>query len=442
MNRLIQLHVTIALVIAACNGSFAQGPGYALQLDGVNDYVDLPESASLTTNFTNQITIEAWVRLNANSTQNAGNIISSGNQNDYALAITQTGHILVSIYGIDVSGGRGSFTGKNSLSLGAWYHVAVSYNGSTESIYINGVLDSSRSGTGNIPTSPQAEDIAIGTYYGFGTHGYFLNGQMDELRIWNVGRSQSEIQQTMNDTLTGSEPGLVGYWRFNEGSGTTTVDASGNGNTGTLVNNPTWVTSGALPIQLASFNAFVLTQTRVSLQWRTLSELNNFGFEIQRRQSVQPEFQTLPNSFVPGHGTTNVPQYYSFLDATVFAGSWQYRLKQIDLDGTVYYTDPIQVNVVTSVNSNSTPTKFSLDQNYPNPFNPSTVIKYGLPKGVHVTLSLFNTLGQRVHVLVDEFRQAGYQEAKLDAGSLASGIYFYRIEAGDYIKTKKLVLLR
>jgi hypothetical protein len=84
----------------------------------------------------------------------------------------------------------------------------------------------------------------------------------------------------------------------------------------------------------------------------------------------------------------------------------------------------------------------NLDQNYPNPFNPSTTIRYGLPSMAHVTLSIFNTLGQQVATLVNETQDAGYHDARFDASGLASGVYFYRMQAGNFIQAKKLLLLR
>jgi hypothetical protein len=88
------------------------------------------------------------------------------------------------------------------------------------------------------------------------------------------------------------------------------------------------------------------------------------------------------------------------------------------------------------------PQEFRLEQNYPNPFNPSTTIRYGLPNRSHVTLSVFNTLGQSVSTLVNGEEEAGYHEVQFDGRHLSSGVYFYRIEAGSFVQTRKLLLIR
>jgi hypothetical protein len=195
------------------------------------------------------------------------------------------------------------------------------------------------------------------------------------------------------------------------------------------------------------------------LEWETLSETNNYGFEVQRRPESDPQYQTLANSFIPGHGTTLEPHNYAYTDNTVTLGQWWYRLKQIDLYGTVHYTDGIQVDVVTDVGEDPLPeqdplpTAFAMDQNYPNPFNPSTRIEYALPHESYVTLKIYNVLGQEVISLVDEQLPAGYFAVAWDGrtaagGHLSSGVYFYRLAATDatgeapFTSLKRLLLLK
>ncbi|MBI5471478.1 MAG: T9SS type A sorting domain-containing protein [Ignavibacteriae bacterium] len=205
--------------------------------------------------------------------------------------------------------------------------------------------------------------------------------------------------------------------------------------------------NAALPVQLSSFSGSVTAQRHVLLKWRTLSEINNYGFFVQRRtESVEP-WSEVPNSFVAGHGTTNMPHDYTFTDAGVSAGDWQYRLRQVDLDGAIHFSEPIQVNLVTGVVEATAPSEFSLHQNYPNPFNPSTVIRYALPVDARVTLEVYDMLGRQVAVLVDAQTTAGYHDVSFDATNLASGFYTYRLhsDAGDknnLVLARKLMVLK
>lgn len=88
------------------------------------------------------------------------------------------------------------------------------------------------------------------------------------------------------------------------------------------------------------------------------------------------------------------------------------------------------------------PNEFILNQNYPNPFNPSTKISYSVPNESHISLVVFDLLGQEVFPLVDEIKKPGYYEEEFDATSLPSGVYFYRLQAGDFVKTKKMMLMK
>ncbi len=197
-----------------------------------------------------------------------------------------------------------------------------------------------------------------------------------------------------------------------------------------------------LPVQLGSFSGHVTSGNIVRLFWTTISEINNYGFEVQKSQEAAANFQTILNSFIPGHGTTNEPQQYSYIDQTATSGRWYYRLKQIDLDGTEHFSEPIIVVSPTSVKEREMPTAYGLDQNYPNPFNPTTTIEFALPKESHVKLEVYNVLGQRVATLVNEVRPVGYYAERFNASGLASGFYIYRISAGDFVKVRKLVLMK
>ena len=204
----------------------------------------------------------------------------------------------------------------------------------------------------------------------------------------------------------------------------------------------TLVSHYALPIQLSLFTSKILEGKNVRLDWTTVSEVNNYGFYVQRSQDTLNSFQVLQNSFVRGHGTTLQTQQYSYTDVTPGEGRWWYRLQQIDLDGTVHYTDAVGVEVAKGANDGALPTVFSLAQNYPNPFNPSTTITVALPRDVKVSLEVYTTLGQKVTQLVDEVMTAGYHTVVFDASRLASGLYLYRMKAADYVATKKMLVVK
>jgi photosystem II stability/assembly factor-like uncharacterized protein len=197
-----------------------------------------------------------------------------------------------------------------------------------------------------------------------------------------------------------------------------------------------------LAVQLASFTGTVIHGNSVQLDWKTLSETNNLGFEIQRRSQNETEFASLQGVFIPGHGTTVEPQDYRYVDNPGPHGTFYYRLKQIDLDQTSHYSDPILVSLLTDVAEKGIPATMALSQNYPNPFNPGTRIDYQLPATGHVLLKVYDLLGKEVATLVNEVQEAGYRTVQFDASQLTSGLYFYRLTAGQFTAMKKMVLLK
>ena len=205
----------------------------------------------------------------------------------------------------------------------------------------------------------------------------------------------------------------------------------------------------ALPIQLSSLKASAASRGCVQLEWTTLSEINNYGFYVQRRTPGESAFSTLPGSFESGHGTTSHPQEYSYSDTSVGAGEWFYRLRQIDLDGAVHYSDALQVDIAADADRRL-PGSYSLDQNYPNPFNPATRINYQVPTPSHIVLRVVDILGREVALLVNGLEDPGNKSVQFDASRLASGMYFCRLHAtpvgdwrtGDFTQTRKMVLSR
>jgi hypothetical protein len=197
----------------------------------------------------------------------------------------------------------------------------------------------------------------------------------------------------------------------------------------------TWLGSSdsPLPVELSSFTGKAIDNNKVELNWITKTEVNNYGFDVERKIN-DGEWNSI--GFVEGHGNSNSPKEYSYSDNDLFAGGskFQYRLKQIDTDGQYEYSDAIEVGIV--------PTQFELSQNYPNPFNPSTTIRFSLPKQTQLKLNLYNMLGELVETVAEGTYDAGYYKVSFNASNLASGIYIYRIESSDFVKTMKMILLK
>jgi hypothetical protein len=190
------------------------------------------------------------------------------------------------------------------------------------------------------------------------------------------------------------------------------------------------LTAGVLPVELSSFNANV-NGTSVTLNWSTASELNNNGFEVQRKSG--DEFVTI--SFIKGAGTTTETQNYSYSDEKLAIGKYSYRLKQVDFNGTFEYSNVINVDLFS-------PNEFVLDQNYPNPFNPSTIISFSVPQSSFVTLKVYDVLGNEVSTLVNETKEAGKYSVSFDAAGLSNGVYFYSINSDNFTSTKKMILMK
>ena len=189
--------------------------------------------------------------------------------------------------------------------------------------------------------------------------------------------------------------------------------------------------SDIVPVELTSFTADVSGYS-VNLNWNTATELNNNGFEVQRKTTAG-QFEKI--GYIEGSGTTTEPKTYTYTDNNVTTGSYTYRLKQIDFNGLYEYSDEINVEV-------DVPLTYNLEQNYPNPFNPSTLIKYSVANDEFVNVSVFNLLGQKVATLVNGNVKAGSYEVNFNASELSSGVYFYSIEAGNFKAIKKMMLMK
>jgi hypothetical protein len=208
------------------------------------------------------------------------------------------------------------------------------------------------------------------------------------------------------------------------------AESSGGTSGAKLTSSPT------LPVELTSFTA-ALKGSSVKLDWITATEANNHGFEIQRKvpnaASGNSNWEKI--DFVEGYGNSNSTKQYSFTDNKLtLAGTYSYRLKQMDNDGKFEYSKEVNVKFAGF--------SASLNQNYPNPFNPTTSISYTIPNSNFVILKVYNMIGQEVRTLVSSFQEAGEHSVEFSASDLNSGIYIYRLQAGNFTSVRKMQLIK
>jgi len=330
--------------------------GNALSLDGNDSYAWVPDNPAL--NPQTQITLEAWVwssNYNGGSWQEfimkGGNVPSQPRQY-YIRPFRGEGTLEFLVHDTD---NNGIAVGSSEiLTNGQWYHIAGTYDGQFIRCYVNGRLeDESEEGQFSIQTSDGI--LAFGRLGEIDAE--YFEGKIDEVRIWNVARTQAQLISTINDTLSqeyysSPDSGLIGYWRFD-----------------------------------------VLEDLGI----------NSDGADDVRDLSVYGNHADLENNSVL-----------------------------------------VISNALVSVNklNKSIPEQFYLSQNYPNPFNPATKIKYQIPELSIVTLKIYDVLGSEVATIVNEEKLGGSYEVEFEGSDLPSSIYFYRLQAGNYVETKKMILLK
>ena len=194
-----------------------------------------------------------------------------------------------------------------------------------------------------------------------------------------------------------------------------------------------------VPVELNSFSAQIRDNDNILLTWFTAAESNNYGFEVQRLSSADPE-QFLVIGFVQGTGTENQELSYHFLDERLPEGIYYYRLKQIDLDGSSQFSGTIQVILQTVHTAH-------LYQNFPNPFNSSTEIAYELAGNSHVELTVYDELGRQVRRLIDHYQRKGRHVVQWDGKdslqrNVGSGIYYYKITTTFFTAFRKMMLIK
>lgn len=221
---------------------------------------------------------------------------------------------------------------------------------------------------------------------------------------------------------------------LNLGTGTDVCSSVFGNITGNVTGTGTSCTQ-AMPVEMMNFSSTV-SKTSITLSWRTLSEVNNLGFEIHRSEN---ENRVIWHKigFVNGNGTKNTPTNYSYTDTKLKAGKYFYRIRQIDINGNMQY---YELNNFAEI---LPPQKFELLQNYPNPFNPATKISFFIAADTKVSLKIYDVTGRMISDLInDKLMKSDYYTIDFNGSRLASGIYFYRLVTDKFTDTKKMVVLK
>jgi len=267
---------------------------------------------------------------------------------------------------------------------------------------------------GNVPNNWGPEIMFDSLYLYTGGH------LLIELRLTGTGNSRSN--DAVGTTTAGYGTQFSACW----GSGFT-ANSGSQGNFAVV----RLTTDDPVPVELTSFTASA-NSNNVLLEWTTATEINNYGFEVERK-AENSEYEMV--GFVTGSGTTTETRSYVFTDAIVPEGKYLYRLKQTDFDGSFNFSHEVEVEVIA-------PAVFALEQNYPNPFNPSTNINFSIAEASIVKIAVYNLLGQEVAELVNEFKAAGLYTVNFDASEFPSGAYFYSIETPQFRQTRKMLLTK
>jgi hypothetical protein len=382
------------------------GAGKAAIFNGINNYIEINHSASL--NISNEITIETWFNPNTLTTPIGWEALVQKawiihDEPYYLYTIGYANIEYRGFFALGVEGVYYNIVGSDQIvSTGNWYHLVGTYDGSQMKIYVNSLLINSYNRTGAIDTA--ITPLHIGR---FSNRNSFFNGMIDEVRIWNYARTQTEIQNTMNYTLVGDEPGLMGYWNFNGDNPWN--DLSINGNDGVPQGDIFTIDSTA-PINdwLSVFpiSASIPTDSSLDIE---------ITFDASVLENGIYETVIVINSNDPNNPEINIP-------VTLTISS-------------------------VGIDNDTLPSNTNLNGNYPNPFNPNTLIKYQISEENKVELNIYNIKGQLVKTLINQVQSAGKYEAIWNGTNennqlVTSGVYLYLLKTGNQTYTKKMLLMK
>lgn len=266
---------------------------------------------------------------------------------------------------------------------------------------------------------------------------YILQQMQTGQKFLIAVRGSNTTSGTVTFTVNGLEQGTMIYTRFEDGRTIVAENGHFADHFGSLERHIYQLGGTPTPVELINFKA-VASDRQVSLCWETASESNNLGFEVQRSADRINFFKI---GFVKGKGTDAAPKTYQFTDQNLIVGNYFYRLKQIDYDGSVNYSNVVSINI-------APPKSNRLYPNYPNPFNPETKITYELAETGWVDLSIYDILGNKVVTLQSSKQNAGchkiiWKGQDQNNQKVGSGIYFCQLKFNDqYLTSHKMIMMK
>jgi len=466
----------------------------AQQFNGTSNRITAPGMPAYDFTTNTSFTFEAWIK-HITGFYTGEEIIVERKSSSGALAINlKFNSTAVSFSARNTASEIYDVTGTTNLYDNNWHHVVGVRDANTNQlkIYVDGVLENTVSATYTAGFASPTTEINIG--WRSSTSAGFFDGIIDEVAIYDAALDAVSISQHYSNGLQNQgycneiQPinvptnlsavlnpsdttNVILSWLNNSDNElgfvierktgdslsielfavVDTVGADVTGYEDTSVDDTTTYTYRVyafnadivsdysnmaqvvtpVPVELTSFFATLLNQG-VLLEWETASELNNAGFNVQRSKDNSKFFDI---AYIKGQGTTTNKSFYSYNDQSVSTGKYSYRLKQIDLDGSVTYSQVVSVDLG-MVNS------FVLEQNYPNPFNPSTQIRFSIPEVTNVKLIVSDALGREIALLVDGKLNAGDYKIDFDADGISSGIYICILITDTFKQSRKMILMK
>lgn len=440
--------ILMAIMIAAIGFMFANN---ALYFDGVDDVVKFPNPGA-----TNIVSMEAWFKPSTLKLGTLGSTIFAANPTNLkTLWLTQYGSELrLWAFGSDNNALYFQTSGAN-LQVGQWYHVAVTAQrgaANRTKLYLNGVLmiDQASYNLNDFGTTFTLGNLREGALSEFAFHGY-----IDEVRVWNTIRTQSEIQASMNTVISPYPANLIAYFPLDSSNASTIYDLTTPAANATAQNGftanpaPVFTTSDVtLPVELTTFMATGTAENFVRLTWITQSETDVMGYYIYRNETSSFATATRVSGLIEAQnqaGTT----HYNFIDSEVSEGTYYYWLQNVDYNGTDGVHGPITYNVMIQDDDPETPgiVRTGFNAVYPNPFNPTAFLSYTLAEAADVQISVINARGQVVRTFREGTRNAGEHSLSWDGRDntgmdCSTGIYLFRLNVGEASYTRKAVLVK